>query len=81
MGYHKFKIPKGKLGLFSKIEEEYCELEDAISQENPVLILVELSDLIGAIESYSEKSYGITLDDLIRMKNCTKSAFEEGERK
>jgi hypothetical protein len=29
MGYHKTKIEKGILGEFSKIKEEFQELEDA----------------------------------------------------
>jgi hypothetical protein len=44
------------------------------------MLLVELSDLIGAIESFSEKN-NISLDDLIKMKNATKRAFSDGTRK
>jgi hypothetical protein len=79
MGYHKQKIEKGVLGKFSKIKEEFLELQDAHDQKNPVLELCELCDLIGAIEAYSSK-YNITLDDLIAMKKLTQSAFIEGKR-
>jgi len=80
MGYHKRKIQKGVLGETSKIREEYEEFLDAIEQGNPVMKLVELCDLIGAIEAYVEMRHNITLNELIVMKNATKSAFEEGER-
>ncbi len=81
MGYHSKHIKKGDLGHFSKIREEFTELEDAWGQDNPVLELCELADLIGAIEAYSLNNYDISLNDLIKMKDATKSAFESGERK
>ena len=80
MGYHKTKIKKGKLGEFSKIEEEFLELKDANEQNNPVLEVCELCDLIGAIELYAEK-WNLSIDDLIKMKDATKEAFESGSRK
>lgn len=51
MGYHVKKIRRGELGHFSKIQEEFDELTDAYEQSNPVMELIELSDLIGAIEA------------------------------
>jgi hypothetical protein len=80
MGYHIRKIKRGTFGQISKIREEYEEFCDAVDQSNPVMKLVELSDLIGAIEAYVEQRHNITLEDLIRMKNATKSAFEDGTR-
>jgi NTP pyrophosphatase (non-canonical NTP hydrolase) len=80
MGYHNKIIPKGVLGEFSKIREEFLEAEDAIEQNNKVMILIELSDLLGAIEQYTAK-YNITLEDLIIMKEATKRAFKDGSRK
>ena len=79
-GYHKNKIGKGVLGEFSKIREEVLEAEDALEQNNKVMLLVELCDLIGAIEAYVEK-HNMNLDDLITMKNATKGAFLDGTRK
>lgn len=79
MGYHKNKIDKGVLGEFSKIKEEFQELEDAFEQENKVLQICELSDLIGAIEFYA-KSFNLTLEDLIKMKESNKNAFLDGSR-
>lgn len=80
MGYHKRKIDKGVLGEFSKIKEEFNELEDAFEQNISPLVICELCDLVGAIEEYSISKYNITLDELIKMKDLTKSAFKEGKR-
>lgn len=79
-GYHLTKITKGVLGEFSKIKEEFLEAEDAIEQNNSVMALVELSDLLGAIEAYA-KTFNMTLNDLLTMKDATKRAFETGRRK
>jgi len=42
--------------------------------------LVELSDLVGAIDLYVNNYYNLTLDDLIKMKEITERAFENGRR-
>jgi hypothetical protein len=81
MGYHTKEIPKGELGEFSKIREEYEELRDAESQECKVLAICELTDLIGAIEAYAQTQFNLSLKDLIQFSNMTKSAFLEGKRK
>ena len=79
MGYHLTTIPKGVLGEYSKVQEEFLELTDAHNQENKVLEICELCDLIGAIELYANK-FNLTLDDLIKMKEANKKAFEDGTR-
>jgi phosphoribosyl-ATP pyrophosphohydrolase len=79
-GYHKKIIQKGILGEPSKIQEEFEEFMDSVEQNNPVMALIELSDLIGAIEAYAEKN-NITLEHLINMKDATKRAFKTGHRK
>lgn len=83
LGYHESKIPKGIYGQFNKIEEEFLEAKDAFNQLNSVLLLVELSDLIGAIQGYVEKRFNgcITLDDLLIMNKATQRAFASGARK
>ena len=81
MGYHNKEIPKGCLGDYSTIEEEYTELLDAREQKAAVLVICELCDLIGAIEAYVVKNHNLTLDDLIKMKDLTKKAFNDGHRK
>ncbi len=80
MGYHKTEIPKGVLGEFSKIEEEFLEAVDAQIQGNKIMTLLELSDLLGAIENYTVNKHNITLADLITMKSATESAFKDGTR-
>lgn len=79
MSYHLKKIKKGKIGKFSKVREEFEELKDAKLQDDKLLILCELSDLIGAIEAYANE-LGVSLEDLIKFSNKTKSAFKEGKR-
>ncbi len=79
MGYHIHNIKKGVLGEFSKIEEEFYELNDAIGQSNSVLEICEMTDLIGAIAAYAKK-YNLTLDDLVFFTKCTEEAFKEGKR-
>lgn len=81
MGYHLAKIPRGNYGEISKIEEEVAELRDADNQDCDVMVLVELSDLVGAIEGYLEEKFtGFTIQDLIKMAAITRRAFENGER-
>jgi len=80
-GYHLTDIEKGKLGESSKILEEVMELIDAEQQAVKIMALVELSDLVGAIEAYLENHHpGTTLDDLKKMSQVTKRAFQVGER-
>ena len=80
MGYHINDIPRGVFGEVSKITEEYLEFRDAIDQNNVIMAMVELSDLIGAIEAYAKGNFGISLQDLIVMKEATRRAFEDGTR-
>jgi phosphoribosyl-ATP pyrophosphohydrolase len=81
MGYHKREIHKGVLGQFSKIAEEFDELEDAYDQGDRVLMICELADLLGAIEAYSLTKHDISLEELICFMTKTKEAFKEGKRK
>ena len=80
MGYNKREIPRGTYGEFDKIEEEFYEALDGMEQRNPVLVLVELSDLIGAIEGYVNAHFSLSLDDIIKMKEATHRAFWDGTR-
>lgn len=80
-GYHIQKIEKGVIGEISKIQEELDELKDAQNQGVKIMELVELADLIGAVELYLEKHHpNTTLEDLITMKDVTRRAFENGRR-
>lgn len=80
-GYHLSEIPKGIVGESSKILEEVLELQDAELQNARIMALVELSDLIGAVEHFLEHNHPSTsLDDLITMAHITRRAFENGRR-
>ncbi len=81
-GYHLKEIKKGEVGELSKIYEEVEEIKDAAEQGVDVMLLVELSDLVGAITLYLEKHHpSITIEDLQKMSNVTRRAFESGGRK
>ena len=78
-GYHTREIEKGVLGEFSKIKEEFEELEDAVKQDDPIMILCECSDLIGAIEKFTLK-YNIDIQNLISFNKKTENAFKCNKR-
>ena len=81
MGYHLTKIERGEYGEISKIEEEVAELQDAAIQGNKIMELVELSDLVGAIDGYLQEHHpGTTMTDLITMAAATRRAFITGAR-
>ena len=79
MGYHKVEIKKGKLGEFSKIKEEFEELQDAVGQNDSILTLCEMADLFGAMEAYIRR-WNLTMGDLNKFSDKTKEAFKEGKR-
>ena len=78
-GYHLREIEKGKLGEFSKIKEEFQELEDAYEQNDRILMICECSDLIGAMKHFLAK-HNISIFDLIKFNDKTESAFLAGKR-
>lgn len=80
MGYHSIEIPKGVYGETSKIREELSELLDAESQGDRIMMLCELSDIIGACGGVAAKM-GFTLDELVAFSNKTSAAFRDGTRK
>lgn len=80
-GYHKKEIKKGVYGQFSKIKEEFDELEDANNQWDKILIMCELSDLVGAIEAFAKEKFNLTLVDIKKFSDKTKQAFTDGKRK
>jgi len=82
-GYHVAKIPEGEFGQFSKLQEEFAELTDAVAQGNKVMALIEMADLLGAMQGYLEQTYRgtVVLDDLLIMAEATNRAFRSGQRK
>lgn len=51
-GYHLKEIPRGTLGEFSKIQEEFNEFIDAHEQKCKLMELLELSDLVGCVKLF-----------------------------
>lgn len=82
-GYHVRQIEKGELGEYSKIREEFEEFTDAHEQGNKVMELIELSDILGAIEFYLREKYNgsVTMQNLQKMSETTQRAFISGARK
>jgi NTP pyrophosphatase (non-canonical NTP hydrolase) len=82
-GYHLTEIPRGEYGEISKILEEAAELKDAMEQGNKLMVLIELADLLGAVDGYLDRYYGdkMTIDNLITMADATKRVFKYGHRK
>jgi hypothetical protein len=80
-GSHVIKISRGELGELSKIREELDEAFDAKDQGVELMVLQELSDMVGAIEAYLAKHHpSITIEDLKEMSHVTRRAFESGAR-
>lgn len=82
VGYHIAAIERGEYGESSKILEEVRELQDAESQGARIMILHELSDILGAVHGYLRKHFpDIKFEDLVKMADLTRRAFESGNRK
>lgn len=79
-GYHLREIKRGEYGEASKITEEHEEFLESLEQGNPLMALMELSDLIGAIEAYATRHHNMSLAQLITMKDATCRAFQNGSR-
>ena len=80
-GYHLRRIAKGTLGEVSKVREEVDELADAAEQGVKIMMMVELSDLYGAMEALLRAQFpGMTMDDLAQMSAVTQRAFAHGRR-
>ena len=81
IGYHLTKIEKGVCGELSKILEETLEAIDAEAQGSNVMVLNELSDIVGAINLYLEAHHpSVNIQDLIKMSDITARAFRNGRR-
>ena len=81
VGYHITPIEKGVIGELSKIREEVEEAIDAELQGCDIMVLLELSDVIGAIDMYLQRKHPtITLESLMVMTAITQRAFKTGAR-
>jgi hypothetical protein len=63
MKFHKREIKKGIYGELSKIQEELEEAYDSEDQGQDLMLLIELSDIVGACAGVANK-YGMSLDQL-----------------
>ncbi|QPI18273.1 hypothetical protein POP15_225 [Pectobacterium phage POP15] len=80
-GYHIADIKKRRFGSFGKIQEEVEECLDAHQQGSHIMMLVELSDLYGAMEGFLAENYpGFTMSDLAKFSSITGRAFRNGYR-
>lgn len=67
MQFHKKKIKKGKYGELSKILEEVEEAIDAQEQGHRFMMLIELSDIVGAVEGVLLKEgFNVTVEELVK---------------
>lgn len=73
--FHTQPIKKGQYGELSKIQEELDEAFDAEKQGIDLMLLIELSDIIGAVEGVAKK-YNFTLDQLIQFSKVRKKVAE-----
>jgi hypothetical protein len=78
-GYHITKINKGVLGEWSKIKEEWEEFEDAKAQGSKIMMMVELSDVYGAVQAFYEK-YHINGDATIASGQELEKVNEEAKK-
>lgn len=69
--FHIVPITRGEYGYLSKVQEELEEALDAEKQENPLLLLIELSDIIGAVGGVADR-IGSSLEDLVKFSNLVR---------
>lgn len=60
--WHQTEISKGVFGELSKVAEELAELADTIEQGQPVMTLIELSDIVGAVDGVLAR-HGSSVED------------------
>lgn len=79
--WHLYEIEKGTLGSLSKIKEELEEAFDAEAQGHDLMLMFELSDIIGACGLVAEQ-YGMTLDQLVKFaKKRSEVAIAEAKER
>ena len=80
-GYHLKEIPRGEIGHFSKVNEEFLEFCDALEQKSHIMALIELADLVGSIKLYLIKNgYGKDWQHVISVDNSPAVDAEEVKR-
>jgi phosphoribosyl-ATP pyrophosphohydrolase len=74
--WHISKIEKGTLGQLSKVREELEEAIDAEKQGQTLMLLFELSDIIGACGLVANQ-HGMTLDHLVTFSKLRSKVAKE----
>lgn len=65
--FHKRSIKKGRYGELSKVLEEVEEALDAQEQGHRFMMLIELSDIIGAVQGVLDKEgFNLTVEELAK---------------
>jgi hypothetical protein len=77
LGYHLTEIPKGRYGELSKVVEEGFEVYDAMAQGSRIMLLVEFTDLLGAIRGYAEHQGFNLLTELTRYEAICQGTVSE----
>lgn len=73
--FHIREIPKGTYGELSKIKEELEEAYDAEERQHKLMLIFELSDIVGAVAGVAEK-YNFSLDDLVKFAKLRSEVFK-----
>jgi len=81
--FHTKPIEKGEYGELSKIQEELDEAFDAQEQKDDLMLLIELADIIGAVEGVAKGKYGFTIEQLLTFARTRSKVaiFEENQKK
>ena len=75
-GYHTKRIDKGVYGDFSKVKEEFEELEDAWNNRKSVaLTICELADLYGSMKAFAEKTLNIPMEEIVKFSELTDEVY------
>lgn len=71
-------IERGVIGEFSKIKEEFLELEDAIYNiKNDLHTEMEISDLLGAIQLFVKNKCNNSFEEILHHSQCKIEYFKE----
>lgn len=74
--FHVMPVRQGTYGELSKIQEELDEALDAETRGQKLLLMIELSDIIGAVAGVAER-HGYSLDDLIQFSELRRNVFRQ----
>lgn len=74
-------IERGSYGEFSKVKEEFLELEEALNHgDNSIHVQIEIADLLGAVMGFAVKR-GFDKYDLIQFMLMKERYFLDNENR